>query len=412
MGPVSGAPAPSGVARSPWWSDALHDPWRDPESPAVLVTRTPASPAPEPAQFPPPAQVHRLGTIFGMVVISALLAGALGGAVGYAVAVRHLAGHAVVLGGTPGGAAVAAQRPPDSLAAVAARVQPSVVTVHASASRQESVGSGFVVATEGYIVTNDHVVAGLMDGSISVTFADTTTVPAEVTGRDPESDIAVLKVDRAGLTPVVLGDSDDVAVGDPVMAVGSPFALAGTVTSGIVSALDRTIETDDQSYNRYYAAIQTDAAINPGNSGGPLFDANGAVIGVNSVINSVGGTNQEPANIGIAFAIPINQAKRVTEEIIDTGRAHRTVIGADLDVAAGMSGTGARIRALVDGGPAQQAGLRVGDLIVSIGRHPISMPADLIALVRRYDPGTVITVFFRRGAATQNTPVTLVADAN
>jgi putative serine protease PepD len=409
--PPAGRAWPSGIgaARSPWWSDALNDPWRDAQSPAVLVHAAP--PPPEPAAPAVSAQPPRALAIFALVLVTALLAGGLGGALGYAAAVSQLPRAGVVLGTPARSPAAGSVRPPGSLAQVAARVLPGVVTVHATASRAESVGSGFVISADGYVLTNDHVVAGMADESISVTFADTRTARASIAGRDPESDLAVLKVDRPGLSPVQLGDSDAVAVGDPVFAVGSPFALSGTVTAGIVSALDRTIETDDAS-PRYYAAIQTDTAINPGNSGGPLFDLSGTVIGVNSVINSVSGANAEPANIGIAFAIPINQAKRIAAEIIDTGRARRTVIGAELEPAGGIVGTGARIRAIDLGGPAEQAGLRPGDLIVSLASHPIESPSDVIALVRRYDPGTAITVEYQRGAATQQARVTLVADAN
>jgi len=256
------------------------------------------------------------------------------------------------------------------------------------------------------------VINGLGEQGLKVTLSDSSTVSATLVGRDPESDLAVLKVDRANLQPVEFADSDSVAVGDGVIAIGSPLALPGTVTSGIVSALDRTIETRDAGgLQRYYAAIQTDAAVNRGNSGGPLFDLSGRVIGINSVIKSLVEDGVETGNIGIAFAIPINQAARVANEIIGTGKARRTVIGAQVDAYSGPGG-GVRITAVDDGGPASAAGLKTGDVVVRLGTHTIEQPHDLIAMVRRYDPGTTVTVLYRRGTATQAASVKLAADAN
>jgi putative serine protease PepD len=342
-----------------------------------------------------------------VAVASALLAGVLGGAVGYVAAARN-ASPAVVIGAT----GAPPQRPPESMAGMVARVMPSVVTVQGPTPQGESLGSGFVISAEGYILTNEHVVTDVPDQAVTVTFSDSSSVGGRVVGRDPESDLAVIKVSRTNLPPVELGDSDSVAVGDPVVAIGSPLALTGTVTSGIVSALDRTIETHDETgETRYYAAIQTDAAVNRGNSGGPLFDAAGRVIGINSVIKSLVTNGDEGGNIGIAFAIPINQAARVATDIIDTGKARRTVIGAELSSTASAGG-GVQITRVDGGGPAASAGLQVGDVVVRLGAHPIAEPGDLIALVRRYDPGTVVTVTYRRGSATRTASVTLVADAN
>jgi putative serine protease PepD len=275
-----------------------------------------------------------------------------------------------------------------------------------------AIGSGFVVSQDGYIITNDHVVEGA-NGALSVSFSDGSTTLARVVGRDPESDIAVIKVAKRDLTPVQLGNSDTIAVGDPVLAFGSPLALVNTVTAGIVSALDRTIQAGDPGGTvRYYAAIQTDAAVNQGNSGGPLVDASGKVIGVNSVIRSIGATDTEAGNIGLAFAIPINQAQRVAEDIIDTGKARRTVIGAE--VASGGTGTtasGARLKAVDAGGPAAVAGLKAGDVVTKLNGHVLEDGTDLIALVRKYAPGSVVSVEYRRGSRTATASVTLAADA-
>ncbi len=402
----------TGATGRPWWSDALNDPWRNPDSPAVIVTNTP-QPAP-PAEPGPDLNLppqHGIRVVAAVALVVGLLAGALGGAIGYLAATK-LQAPTVVLGNGSGSQAPPPQRTSDSLPALVARVMPSVVTVEGSASQGDSLGSGFVITADGYILTNEHVVAEVPDRAVRVTLSDITSLPARVVGRDPESDLAVLKVDRDNLRAVEFADSDAVAVGDGVLAIGSPLALPGTVTAGIVSALDRTIETRDLGgVQRYYAAIQTDAAVNRGNSGGPLFDLAGRVIGINSVIKSLVENGEEAGNIGIAFAIPINQAGRIASELIDTGRARRTVIGAQVDPYRGPGG-GVRLTTVDAGGPAASAGLRSGDVVLRIGTHLIEQPHDLIALVRRYDPGTVVTVVYRRGTATQSATVTLVADAN
>ena len=403
----------TGPGRAPiWWSDALNDPWRHPDAPAMVVSRAgPAEPPADPAADLDSRSRRGVGLLVIVAVLTGLLAGALGGAIGYLAAVKNRS-PGVTLGSAPRSSAPLVPRAPDSLPAVVARVMPSVVTVHGGGGRAETLGSGFVIAADGYILTNEHVLAEIPDDAVRITLSDTTSLPARVVGRDPESDLAVLKVDRDNLPVVELGDSDAVAVGDSALAIGAPLALPGTVTFGIVSALDRTIETQDVGgVQRYYAAIQTDAAVNRGNSGGPLFDTAGRVIGVNSVIKSLIEDEQEAGNIGIAFAIPINQAGRVASEIIDTGRARRTVIGAQLDPYRGAGG-GARLTSVDAGGPAASGGLRTGDVILRLGSHLIEQPHDLIALVRRYDPGTVVTVVYRRGAATATAKVTLVADAN
>ncbi|MFI5932726.1 S1C family serine protease [Actinoplanes sp. NPDC051494] len=408
--PAAPPPASQG---SPWWSDALSDPWRDPYAPsAVVVPSAPAStgPAPEPVTDPD-APRRPYAPILAICLVTALLAGALGGTLGYLFATRSGAGGGSPLGGTPLAAPSLAQRAPDSFAAVAAQVAPSVVTVRVSGA----IGSGFVVSPQGYVITNDHVVEGA-DDTMSVSFSDGSSAPAKLVGRAPESDIAVIKVSKTNLTPMQFGDSDAIAVGDPVLAFGSPLALVNTVTQGIVSALDRTMESGEAGgTTRYYAAIQTDAAVNQGNSGGPLVDAAGRVIGVNSVIRSIGGSEAGAGNIGLAFAIPFNQARRIAEDIIDTGKARRTVIGAEVSMngSTGSSGgSGARLRAVEPAGPAAVAGLKSGDVVTKLDGHPLEDGIDLVALVRKYAPGSTISVEYRRGTNTQTASVTLAADAN
>ncbi len=390
----------------PWWSDGANDPWRNPESETVIVSRAPAASPPPERPPEPSAGPGQLRLILTVALAAGLLAGGLGGAIGYVAAANRQA-PTVVVGG---GSSPPPQRPTRSLAGIVSQVMPSVVTVQGQSGLGESIGSGFVISSEGYILTNEHVVADVPDGSVKITFNDSITTAARVVGRDAESDLAVIKVTRPNLRPVQFANSDQVAVGDNVIAVGSPLALAGTVTAGIVSALDRTIETRDVGgAQRYYAAIQTDAAVNRGNSGGPLFNMEGRVIGINSVIKSLVESGEEGGNIGIAFAIPSNQAARIANEIIDTGRAKRTVIGAQLGE---FSGGGVRLTRVDAGGPAAEAGLRTGDVVVRLGTHVILGPPDLIALVRRYDPGTVVTLTYRRGSLTQTASVTLVAASN
>jgi putative serine protease PepD len=405
--------APQGAPTSPWWSDALADPWRDPAAPAAVVV--PAAPVPgtepEPVSDPDAPRRPTLRQLLLIPLITALLAGSLGGALGYAFAVRGGAAGGTVLGADPQAPGLA-QRRPESLAGVAERVLPSVVTVRVASVGGTSEGSGFIASVDGHVITNDHVVAGAT-GKASVVFNDGSSAPATVIGQDPESDIAVIKVSRTGLRPVEFGDSDALAVGDPVLAIGSPLSLANTVTAGIVSALDRTMQAGEPGGpTRYYAAIQTDAAVNHGNSGGPLVDGAGRVIGVNSTIKSLVSDGQEAGNIGLAFAIPINQAKRVTQDIIGTGKARRTVIGAQVGgPGAGTGGAGVRLAAVEPSGPAAGAGLKAGDVILKLNGRPMTEPTDLIALVRKFAPGSVVTVEYRRGSSRQNASVTLAADA-
>ncbi|MFC8615396.1 S1C family serine protease [Micromonospora purpureochromogenes] len=414
VGPPAAPHGAPGGTTSPWWSDALADPWRDPYAPAAVVV--PGAPdagaTPEPVSDPDAPGRPRLRQLLLVPLITALLAGSLGGALGYAFAVRGGAGGGVALGARPAEAPGLAQRRPESLAGVAEKVLPSVVTVRVSSLGGVSEGSGFIVSADGHVITNDHVVSG-GTGRASVVFNDGSTAPATVVGQDPESDIAVIKVSRTGLRPVEFGDSDALAVGDPVLAIGSPLSLANTVTAGIVSALDRTMQAGEPGGPvRYYAAIQTDAAVNHGNSGGPLVDSAGRVIGVNSTIKSLVAEGQEAGNIGLAFAIPINQAKRITQDIIGTGKARRTVIGAQVGGAGTVTGgAGVRLAAVEPSGPAAGAGLKAGDVILKLNGRPMTEPIDLIALVRKFAPGSVVTVEYRRGSARQNTSVTLAADA-
>jgi putative serine protease PepD len=313
---------------------------------------------------------------------------------------------------------------PKSYAAIASRVLPSVVSINVTGQAQQDTGSGIILRSDGYILTNNHVVsAATSGGSVSVVFNDGRSATARIVGTDQEDDLAVLKVARTGLPAATLGSSSGVHVGDPVLAVGSPLGLSGTVTAGIVSALDRPVDTtaDQQSINPFdpqsapttttvINAIQTDAAINPGNSGGPLVNASGAVIGINSAIastgNSIGG---QAGNIGVGFAIPIDQAQVIAQELISTGHASHPLLGVSLADATGSSGVAlARVQAVTAGGPADRAGIQVGDIIVSIGGQQTQGADAVIAAIRSHQPGDSVKVVVTRNGVRHTFQVTLV----
>jgi putative serine protease PepD len=250
-------------------------------------------------------------------------------------------------------------------------------------------------------------------GKITVQFNGGKSVAAEIVGRDSTYDLAVIKVNMKNLKALVLGDSDKVVVGDSVIAIGSPLGLTGTVTTGVVSAKDRPVSTGGglDAQNSFINAIQTDAAINPGNSGGPLVDATGAVIGINSAIASMSSSSGQSGSIGLGFAIPINQAKRTAEQLIATGKSSHPILGVSLDLQ--FAGPGARISnvpgAVVASGPADNAGLISGDLIVSIDGRSISNAEELIVAIRSHAPGDKVKIAYSRAKKITEVTVTLVA---
>lgn len=296
------------------------------------------------------------------------------------------------------------QRPAESVAGVAAAVLPSVVSIEVTFPGGQGSGSGFVIGEDGFVLTNNHVVAQAADGGdIAVVFADGSQEEATVVGRTTGYDLAVLRVERGGLPALDFADSDSVVVGDPVVAVGAPLGLESTVTSGIVSALNRPVSAGNGDESAFINAIQTDAAINPGNSGGPLVDMEGRVVGVNSAIARAPGTGpQGSGNIGLGFAIPSNQAVRTAQEIIDTGRATYPVIGVLLDTT--YRGEGVKVveepqegrDVIVPGGPAERAGIQPGDLIVAFEGRPVTDPDELIVAIRAQRPGDTVTLTIRR----------------
>jgi putative serine protease PepD len=308
------------------------------------------------------------------------------------------------------------ERPPGSVADIAQRVLPSVVSISARGARGGGTGTGFVIDSTGFILTNNHVIsdAAVDGGRIEVQLNDGTTLAATIVGRDSAYDLAVLKVDRTGLTALTFGDSDQVAVGDAVIAIGSPLGLSGTVTLGIVSAKDRAVTAgEDAGDNSYINAIQTDAAINPGNSGGPLVNSAGAVIGVNSAIATLGSSflSSQSGSIGLGFAIPINQARKTAEQLIKNGKATYPVVGISVDMQ--YAGDGAKIadtrNAIVPGGPAARAGLRAGDLITKFDGRTITTPEELIVAIRSKNVGDKVEIEYIRAEKTLKASLTLTA---
>jgi putative serine protease PepD len=302
---------------------------------------------------------------------------------------------------------------------VADRVLPSVVTIAASGPGGSGTGSGEVIKSDGYILTNNHVISiAANGGSVEVTFADGTSVPATIVGRDPLTDLAVLKVGQSdNLKPIALGSSDSVQVGEPVIALGAPLGLSGTVTSGIVSAMDRTVEVpgENDSSALLVSALQTDAAINPGNSGGALVNCNGDLVGVPTAGATVpspdGGSSA--GSVGLGFAIPVNIAKTISDEIISTGRVTHAYFGiqtlplpADAAVQLGLKG-GLFVGGVVAGGPAAKAGLAQGDVITKINGQVAATNVQLQELTLTKSPGDTVTIEYIRDGASHSVTVTL-----
>jgi putative serine protease PepD len=417
---LDSAPAPE----PPWWKpDAPRDPWRDPSSPAYLggppdLNGRPApAPAEEAAAEPAPARRFGFGLRLPLsaalvVLLVGLLIGTVGGVTGYLVAKGFgvdglLSPDAVLTKVSP-----SVQRPPGSVADIASRVLPAVVSIEAHSSERGKTGSGVVVDGKGYILTNNHVVdvAAGTRGGVRVVFADQSSAPAKIVGRDPETDLAVLKVDRPGLVVATLGDSDTLAVGDSVIAIGSPLGLAGTVTRGIVSSLHRPLSLQEEGINVVIDAIQTDAAINFGNSGGALVDGAGAVVGINTSMASIGGG--QGGSIGLGFAIPINEARSIAEQIIRTGSVKHATLAVNARSVTQLNGDrdGALVEAVRPGGAGDRAGLEENDVIIKVDGTLITGADKLTVTIRGHRVGDTVKITFVRGSRTRTTEATLQAD--
>ena len=304
---------------------------------------------------------------------------------------------------------------------VARNVLPSVVEIDVSGPGGSGSGSGIILSSDGEILTNNHVaaVAG-QGGKISVAFNDGSHAAATILGTDPLTDTAVIKAEGvSGLTPATIGKSSDVAVGQSVVAIGSPFGLESTVTSGIVSALDRPVDVgnDGKGNTTVYPAIQTDAAINPGNSGGPLVDLEGRVVGINSSIQTTGSTmaGQEAGSIGLGFAIPIDEVMPLVSQMAKGETPTHARLGITVQSVDSGSGAqvvqGAAVQTVSTGSAAADAGLRNGDVITKVDDHLITSADALVANVRAYRPGDTVTVTYTRGGSDHTVKVTLESDA-
>ncbi|MFE7381357.1 S1C family serine protease [Streptomyces zhihengii] len=383
-----------------------YDPWSAPGGPLTAVGE-------------PPARKRRRGSLLVGALVIALVAGGAGGAIGV-YAERNGGITQLEL---PQAESESRDRAPDSVAGIAASALPSVVTLHVSGGGEQGTGTGFVLDRKGHILTNNHVVdpAG-ESGDITITFSGGETAEATLVGKDSGYDLAVVKVTGvSGLKPLPLGNSDDVRVGDPVVAIGAPFDLQNTVTAGIISAKERPItaggEKGDGSDVSYVDALQTDAPINPGNSGGPLVDAKARVIGINSAIRAAdtgaGADGGQAGSIGLGFAIPINQGKRVAEELINTGKATHPVIGVSLDMK--FAGDGARVGdkgkddtpAVTPGGPAAAAGIKPGDVITEVDGQRVHSGEELIVKIRAHRPGDRLELTVTRGGDERKVTLTL-----
>jgi putative serine protease PepD len=354
------------------------------------------------------------------VLATALLAGSAGGYIGS----RQDSGTTVVSVqdsnaslGEPIVSTTPVSRPPTSVAGIAATVLRSVVNISVENGTSGGTGSGVVLRSDGYILTNNHVVSDAAGGTITVSFnnVNETDLPARIVGTDPETDLAVIKViTTRTLVPATLGSSGGLVVGDPVLAIGSPLGLAGTVTSGIISALNRTVQVPDENGGEappLFNAIQTDAAINPGNSGGALVDAAGRVIGINSAIATLGSgsSDSQSGSIGVGFAIPVDEARSIAEQLIRTGKATHPAIGVTAATvgADGAGPRGARITKLTPGGAAQKGGLKVGDVVTQIAGKRVLSVDQLVVDLREHKVGDSITVSFLRGGKDQQLQVVL-----
>lgn len=395
-----------------------------------------AVPPPPPEKRPTPPTRHdqprrpkrRVAELTGVALLAAVLASGgtyaatqAGGAGGANGGNQPVASQTLDQGSTSPTVIQGSSSAPD-WTAVAKAVGPSVVSIDVVLQNGEAQGSGVIIDQQGHVLTNNHVVAGATKGSISVALNDGRTYAATIVGTDPSTDLAVIKITSgpSDLTPMTLGDSGKVSVGDPVMAVGNPLGLSGTVTTGIVSALNRPVTTQSSEQNQspfgnqqgqttadtvVTNAIQTSAAINPGNSGGALVNAKGELIGINSSIAQLGGGgfggSSQSGNIGIGFAIPVNEAKSIATQLIEKGHADHAFLGVSARDATVTDGSakraGAEVVQVVPDTPAAKAGVKQGDVIIMVNGERIESSTALVAQIREMQAG-------------QQAPLTVIRD--
>jgi putative serine protease PepD len=400
-------------------------PARSGEEPTVMLPNGPyggytGADFPAPAGVPPlnaysqpPTVVERPKRRAGGLIAAAAIAAVLGAGAGigsYAFLQNDGSVSPISLSS---GAAPQSPTLDGTVAAAAAKIEPSLVTIAVQSGGSGGIGSGVVLDKDGHILTNNHVIAAAAQGGeITVTFHNGTTATAKIIGTAESTDLAVIKVDGVSdLNPATFAKSGELTVGQTVVAAGAPLGLAESVTSGIVSNTARPVRSGNNN-DAVYLAVQTDAAINPGNSGGPLVDLNGAVVGINSSIASTssGADGGQPGNIGIGFAIPSDVSARVANELITTGKSTNAALGvrvtgsdAELSTATGVS-----LQEVMSGGAAEKAGLRAGDVVTKINDFHTTTPDGLIAATRFYAPGTTVSVtFIRDGGSPQTAEVAL-----
>ncbi|WP_280371648.1 S1C family serine protease [Nocardia wallacei] len=366
-----------------------------------------------------PGRRGRAGLVAGAVAL-ALVSGGVGGAVGALVSGSDDGGSSTSINAlnapSPKSGQPAANAPAGTVPAVAQKVVPSVVMIQVVGARAQGEGSGVVLSSDGMILTNNHVASGAgPNAKIEVQFSDGSVAGATVVGLDPVSDLAVIKADKTGLTPIELGSSQNLQVGQSVVAVGSPLGLAGTVTTGIVSALNRPVSASGEGGAEpasVISAIQTDAPINPGNSGGALVDMNGNLIGINTAIATLGSselTGQQSGSIGLGFAIPVDQARRVADQLIKTGRATYAQVGITVSRADDMNG--ARVQDVTPDGPAAKAGIPPGTVVTRVDSQVIDSGNALVAAIRSHQPGDKVKITYTddKGQNPKTAEVTLAA---
>jgi putative serine protease PepD len=415
-----------------WYEQTQRQPQYPAYSPGVAQTTTEPGPAAftQPgAQHPRPARPRRLAESAAIALVAAVLASTGTYALTRSDSTTSAATPAPASASATSSPVLQANASAPNWSATAGVVSPSVVAITVTSGQGSGQGSGVIFDTQGRILTNNHVVAAGGTGSkISVTLNDKRTYDATVVGTDPSTDLAVIKLTNgpSDLKAIALGDANAIKVGDPVMAVGNPLGLAGTVTTGIVSALNRPVTTSDQQSDPsgqqsatepvVTNAIQTSAAINPGNSGGALVNAGGQLIGINSAIASLGsssGSSSQAGNIGIGFAIPVNEAKSIAGQLISSGKATHPYLGVaskDGVVADGSAKrTAAVLTNVVSGTPADQAGLQAGDAIIAVDGNSIDGSLSLVAQVRAHAVADKVTLKVVRDGKSRDVNVTLVA---
>jgi putative serine protease PepD len=418
-------PWPAASTHSVWSHESHPSQYTQSYEPPSYPTESPAYPTePLPPLGPPPA-----GPPYGSAPRrrptppwGRKARKATAGAILVAVAIGSGVTGALIAGGDTTKTVVAAQSPvsisgstapSQTLAKVAAAVSPSVVSINVETSNGGDTGSGIILSSDGTIVTNNHVVSAAANGggTISVKFSDGSTAPATIVGRDPDTDLAVIKASGvSGKTAATLGSTGTVHVGDTVLAIGSPLGLEGSVTSGIVSALHRTVllgsEDGSGSGASVSDAIQTDASINPGNSGGPLVDDQGKVIGINSAIASLGqsASGSQSGSIGVGFAIPIEEVRSVTDQLSKGQTPKHALLGVQIN---DDPNGGALITSVQSGSAAAKAGLQSGDVITQVDQATINDGSSLSEVIRAHNPGDKVTVHYSRGGAARSTTVTL-----